>query len=52
MCELARNSVLQSGFEDKVKIHWLGPNYNEEVLPNLPIKYKNKNKFYNKKIKL
>ncbi|CAJ0938051.1 unnamed protein product, partial [Mesorhabditis belari] len=24
MCELARNSVLQSGFEDKVKIHWLG----------------------------
>ncbi|CAB3403896.1 unnamed protein product [Caenorhabditis bovis] len=35
MCELARNSVLQSGFEDKVKIHWLGPNYKEEgVLGN------------------
>ncbi|VDK57302.1 unnamed protein product [Anisakis simplex] len=35
MCELARNSVLQSGFEDKVKIHWLGPNYREEgVLGN------------------
>ncbi|MCP9257352.1 AMP deaminase 2 [Dirofilaria immitis] len=35
MCELARNSVLQSGFEDKVKVHWLGPNYNEEgVLGN------------------
>ncbi|VDO62646.1 unnamed protein product [Heligmosomoides polygyrus] len=35
MCELARNSVVQSGFEDKVKIHWLGPNYREEgVLGN------------------
>uniref|UniRef100_A0A0R3RR21 AMP deaminase n=1 Tax=Elaeophora elaphi TaxID=1147741 RepID=A0A0R3RR21_9BILA len=35
MCELARNSVLQSGFEDKVKVHWLGPNYKEEgVLGN------------------
>ncbi|VDM60447.1 unnamed protein product [Angiostrongylus costaricensis] len=35
MCELARNSVMQSGFEDKVKIHWLGPNYREEgVLGN------------------
>ncbi|CAI2337749.1 unnamed protein product [Caenorhabditis sp. 36 PRJEB53466] len=35
MCELARNSVMQSGFEDKVKIHWLGPSYKEEgVLGN------------------
>uniref|UniRef100_A0A913HFX4 AMP deaminase n=1 Tax=Strongyloides stercoralis TaxID=6248 RepID=A0A913HFX4_STRER len=35
MCELARNSVMQSGFEDNVKIHWLGPNYKEEgVLGN------------------
>jgi AMP deaminase len=35
MCELARNSVLQSGFEHEVKIHWLGPNYREEgVLGN------------------
>lgn len=35
MCELARNSVLQSGFEDRVKVHWLGPNYHEEgVLGN------------------
>uniref|UniRef100_A0AC34QH07 AMP deaminase n=1 Tax=Panagrolaimus sp. JU765 TaxID=591449 RepID=A0AC34QH07_9BILA len=35
MCELARNSVLQSGFEHRVKIHWLGPNYREEgVLGN------------------
>jgi AMP deaminase len=25
MCELARNSVLQSGFSDGVKIEWLGP---------------------------
>uniref|UniRef100_A0A7E4UQI6 AMP deaminase n=1 Tax=Panagrellus redivivus TaxID=6233 RepID=A0A7E4UQI6_PANRE len=35
MCELARNSVLQSGFDHGVKIHWLGPNYREEgVLGN------------------
>ncbi|CAG6021292.1 unnamed protein product [Menidia menidia] len=26
MCELARNSVLMSGFSQKVKCHWLGPN--------------------------
>jgi len=30
MCELARNSVLQSGFEDSVKVHWLGAGYKEE----------------------
>ncbi|XP_043932805.1 AMP deaminase 2 isoform X3 [Protopterus annectens] len=30
MCELARNSVLMSGFSHKVKSHWLGPNYNKE----------------------
>nr|CAD2174192.1 unnamed protein product [Meloidogyne enterolobii] len=35
MCELARNSVLQSGFEDRIKLYWLGPNYREEgVLGN------------------
>ncbi|KAK6048129.1 hypothetical protein COOONC_14366 [Cooperia oncophora] len=34
MCELARNSVLQSGFEDKVKIHWLGPHYHSST--NVP----------------
>ncbi|KAI9909297.1 hypothetical protein PsorP6_014897 [Peronosclerospora sorghi] len=27
MCEIARNSVLQSGFEQKFKKHYLGPNY-------------------------
>jgi len=27
MCELARNSVLMSGFPHKMKQHWLGPNY-------------------------
>ncbi|KAM4700783.1 AMP deaminase 2 isoform 2-T3 [Discoglossus pictus] len=27
MCELARNSVLMSGFPHKVKSYWLGPNY-------------------------
>jgi len=30
MCELARNSVLMSGFEQKVKQHWLGENYQED----------------------
>jgi AMP deaminase len=27
MCELARNSVLQSGWEMEIKRHWLGPNF-------------------------
>jgi hypothetical protein len=27
MCEVARNSVLQSGFEDAIKKRWLGENY-------------------------
>jgi AMP deaminase len=27
LCELARNSVLQSGFEDVLKRRWLGPNF-------------------------
>lgn len=30
MCEIARNSVLQSGFPPWVKQHWLGPNYTRE----------------------
>uniref|UniRef100_A0A8C9KQX6 AMP deaminase n=1 Tax=Serinus canaria TaxID=9135 RepID=A0A8C9KQX6_SERCA len=30
MCELARNSVLMSGFSHKVKSYWLGPNYLKE----------------------
>ncbi|KAI8641679.1 hypothetical protein BD408DRAFT_388476 [Parasitella parasitica] len=29
MCELARNSVLQCGWEDKIKRHWIGANYNK-----------------------
>lgn len=27
MCELARNSVVQSGWEMQVKKHWLGKKY-------------------------
>jgi len=27
MCELAKNSVLQSGFEDKIKKHWVGNDF-------------------------
>lgn len=30
MCELARNSVLMSGFPHRMKHHWLGPNYTRE----------------------
>ncbi|KAK3106992.1 hypothetical protein FSP39_004575, partial [Pinctada imbricata] len=30
MCEIARNSVLQSGFEHEVKQHWLGLHYTKE----------------------
>jgi len=26
MCEIARNSVLQSGWELQIKKHWLGDN--------------------------
>ena len=29
MCELAKNSVLQSGFEHSIKQKWLGPNYHK-----------------------
>lgn len=28
LCEIARNSVMQSGFEDCIKQQWLGCNYN------------------------
>jgi len=30
MCELARNSVLQGGFPQETKTHWLGPNHTRE----------------------
>jgi len=30
MCELARNSVVTSGYSHEVKQHWLGPNYRRE----------------------
>ncbi|XP_026468653.1 AMP deaminase 2-like isoform X3 [Ctenocephalides felis] len=30
MCELARNSVIMSGFPHKMKQYWLGPNYTQE----------------------
>lgn len=30
MSELARNSVLMSGFEDEVKRHWIGDDYKKE----------------------
>merc|ERR1712088_933163 len=30
MCELARNSVLQGGYQDATKSHWMGPNWERE----------------------
>lgn len=30
MCELARNSVLMSGFSHEMKSYWLGPKYIKE----------------------
>jgi AMP deaminase len=33
MSELARNSVIMSGFSHTVKQHWLGPNYTREGVP-------------------
>ncbi|XP_041373098.1 AMP deaminase 2-like isoform X2 [Gigantopelta aegis] len=30
MCEIAHNSVLQSGFPHQMKQHWLGPNWTKE----------------------
>lgn len=33
LCEISRNSVLQSGFPEEDKIHWLGtPNYHEQCV--------------------
>jgi len=40
LCEIARNSVLQSGFEDSMKAYWLGPGLfkgiNDCARSNLP----------------
>ncbi|KAG5447242.1 AMP deaminase 2 [Clonorchis sinensis] len=50
MCELARNSVLMSGFSQSTKSYWLGANYQEEGVlgnditrsnvPNIRISYR------------
>eukprot|EP00834_Sanchytrium_tribonematis_P000517 NODE_9_length_64580_cov_1.431941.p44 type:complete len:143 gc:universal NODE_9_length_64580_cov_1.431941:19840-20268(+) len=50
MCELARNSVLQCGWEDKLKKFWLGPSFKQcgvagnditkSNVPNLRILYR------------
>lgn len=50
MCELAKNSVLQSGFEAAVKQRWLGPNYQvpgvggnameKTNVPNIRVEYR------------
>jgi AMP deaminase len=41
MCELARNSVIMSGFPTAVKKHWLGPNYKKESMQGNDIKQTN-----------
>lgn len=50
MCELARNSVLQSGWEAIIKKHWIGSNFNKDGVegndvektnvPNIRINYR------------
>lgn len=50
MCELARNSCVQSGFEMQVKRHWLGPDWyhdgpagnliHKTNVPNLRVEYR------------
>ena len=50
MCEIARNSVLQSGWESKFKKHWIGANFekpgpdgndiNRTNVPNIRIAYR------------
>lgn len=41
MCELARNSVLMSGFEHEIKQFWAGPNYTREGVAGNDIKRTN-----------
>jgi AMP deaminase len=41
MCELARNSVLMSGFTSKVKQHWIGANFYKEGVAGNDIKKTN-----------
>ncbi|KAI8978608.1 hypothetical protein BDB01DRAFT_746401 [Pilobolus umbonatus] len=50
MCELARNSVLQCGWEDRIKKHWIGRHYykpgakgndmTKTNVPNIRVKYR------------
>ena len=48
VCEIARNSVLQSGFSDDEKMHWLGSidRWKNDILktnvPNIRIRFRNK----------
>ncbi|KAK3882003.1 hypothetical protein Pcinc_013589 [Petrolisthes cinctipes] len=41
MCELARNSVLMSGFEHEIKQFWIGPNYTRDGVAGNDIKRTN-----------
>lgn len=41
MCELARNSVLMSGFEHEIKQYWIGPNYTKDGVAGNDIKRTN-----------
>ncbi|XP_059806100.1 AMP deaminase 2-like isoform X2 [Hypanus sabinus] len=41
MCELARNSVIMSGFSHKIKGYWLGPNYQKESIEGNDIRRTN-----------
>ncbi|KTW29345.1 AMP deaminase [Pneumocystis carinii B80] len=49
MCELARTSVLQSGFEYKLKMEWFGDEFQDENKTNVPkirLDFRKKTYFY------
>lgn len=57
MCEIARNSVLQSGFPDAVKASWLGSNYfydeNDKRTTNVPsLRFAFRKQVYNEEMAL
>jgi hypothetical protein len=47
LCEIARNSVLQSGFSDGYKAHWLGEEFHKVMLPcRRPVLYQKPDLFF------
>lgn len=47
LCEIARNSVIQSSYEDILKKHWIGDTYNHRLPDSNGIFLISKSKFLN-----